>query len=91
MSTIPTSVTKSQFEGYILPYLSTAQRGYVSRRPLLKLFNLMLYRLHTGCQWSSLPVAKTARRRKKTTELASRVLPLSQVEQRRELKEGLAS
>ena len=56
MSAIPTSVTQEQFEGHILPYLSTAQRGYVSKIPLYKMFNYVLYRLHTGCQWDQVPI-----------------------------------
>jgi transposase len=58
MSAIPTSVTEDQFNQYILPYLSTAQRGYVSKIPLYKIFNYGLYRLHTGCQWPELPIAR---------------------------------
>lgn len=86
MSTIPTRVTQEQFETHILPYLSTVQRGYASKTPLRQIFNLMVYRLHTGCQWNELPVPKGARNRKKETELASGVSPLSQVEHRRELR-----
>jgi transposase len=56
MSTIKTSVTREQFEEHILPYLSRAKRGYVSSIPLYKIFNYMLYRLHTGCQWAELPI-----------------------------------
>jgi transposase len=58
MSTIKTSLTKEEFEKHILPYLSTARRGYVSKIPLYKIFNYILYRLHTGCQWSELPVKR---------------------------------
>jgi transposase len=29
----------------------------VSKIPLYKMFNYMLYRLHTGCQWEALPIA----------------------------------
>lgn len=60
MSTIPESVTERQFRDYILPYLTIAKRGYVSQTPLVGIFNLILYRLHTGCQWDCLPVAKSA-------------------------------
>ena len=56
MSTIPTSVTEKQFDAYIRPYLSTARRGYESKIPLYKIFNYILYRLHTGCQWARLPI-----------------------------------
>ena len=56
MSTIPTSVTEEQFETYIRPHLTTAQRGYECKIALYKVFNYILYRLHTGCQWDQLPV-----------------------------------
>ena len=55
MSTIPTSVTQEQFETYVYPHLSKAKRGYESKIPLYKIFNYILYRLHTGCQCKQLP------------------------------------
>lgn len=58
MSTIPVSLTEEQFEIYVLPHLSTAKRGFVSSIPLFKIFNYVLYWLHTGCQWEQLPIAK---------------------------------
>jgi hypothetical protein len=60
MSTIPTSVTEEQINAHILPFLSTAKRGFVSKIPLYRMFNYVLYRLHTGCQWDELPIAKDA-------------------------------
>src|SRR5215813_11978223 len=59
MSTIPTSVTEEQFEQHIRPFLNTAKRGYVSKIPLYKMFNYVLYRLHTGCQWAEVPIEPT--------------------------------
>ena len=56
MSTIPTSVTEKQFNEHILPYWNTAKRGYVCKIPLYKVFNYILYRQHTGCQWERLPI-----------------------------------
>lgn len=56
MSTIPTSLTEKQFEQHVRPYISTAKRGYESKIPLYKVFNYILYRLHTGCQWNQLPI-----------------------------------
>src|SRR5579859_4781655 len=58
MSTILTSVTEKQFVEHILPYLETAKRGYVGQCPLSVIFNAILYRLHTGCQWAELPESK---------------------------------
>ena len=68
MSTIPESVTEEQFRDYILPYLTTAQRGHVSKTPLHGIFNLILYRLHTGCQWDCLPVSGDVQVRKQRNE-----------------------
>ena len=60
MSAIPTSVTEAQFDTHILPFVSTAKRGYVSKIALYKIFNYLLYRLHTGCQWAALPIEPDA-------------------------------
>jgi transposase len=56
MSTIPISVTKKQFDEHVRPYVSRAKRGYVCKIPLYKVFNFIVYRLHTGCQWDQLPI-----------------------------------
>ncbi len=56
MSTIPTSLTEEQFNEHVYPYLNTAKRGYECKIPLYKVFNYILYRLHTGCQWERLPI-----------------------------------
>lgn len=53
---IPKKLTKPQFEKYIEPNLSKAKRGYVSKIPLFKIFNYILYTLSTGCQWKQLPI-----------------------------------
>ena len=53
---IPTKVTKEQFEMYFEPRLSKAKRGYVRKQPLCEMFNYVLYKLHTGCQWEELPI-----------------------------------
>lgn len=60
MSAIPTSVTEAQFEQHIRPYLTTAKRGFACKIPLYKVFNYLLYRLHTGCQWAQLPIVPAA-------------------------------
>ena len=56
MSTIPVSLTENQFDEHIRPYISTAKRGFESKIPLYKVFNYILFRLHTGCQWYQLPI-----------------------------------
>jgi transposase len=60
MAKIPTEVTKGQFTRYIKSYLSTAKRGYESDMPLYKIFNLILYKLYTGCPWPALPIEQDA-------------------------------
>ena len=60
MAQIPTVVTKGQFTRYIKSYLSTAKRGYESDMPLYKIFNLILYKLYTGCPWPALPIEQDA-------------------------------
>jgi transposase len=60
MMEIPTQLTELQFQQHIAPHLSTAQRGYVRAQPLHKIFNSILYKLHTGCQWDALPIEKDA-------------------------------
>ena len=65
MSTIPISVTEEQFDEHIRPLLSTAKRGYVCQIALVKVFNYILYRLHTGCQWTQLPIAPCPKRPRK--------------------------
>jgi transposase len=59
MARIPIDVTEAQFNQYFLPHLSVAMRGYVSKIPLYKIFNYVLYKLRTGCQWELLPMDKT--------------------------------
>ncbi len=53
---IPTQVTETQFEQYIAPHLSKAKRGYVSKQSLHTIFNHILYKLYTGCQWDAIPI-----------------------------------
>ena len=53
---IPTNLTEEEFNKFIEPYLSKAKRGFISKIPLYKIFNYILYFLHTGCQWSRLPI-----------------------------------
>ena len=58
MSSIPTHLTPEQFAQHVEPRLSKAKRGFVSKIPLYKIFNYILYLLHTGCQWAKLPIDK---------------------------------
>ena len=56
MSTIPTSLTEKQFNQHVRPFISTAKRGFECQIPLSKVFNYILYRWHTGCQWHRLAI-----------------------------------
>ena len=58
MSTIPVTLSEEQFNAHIKPHLSVAKRGYQSEQPLWKIFNLILYVLHTGCQWPQTPLPR---------------------------------
>lgn len=54
-NTLPTQVTRKEFNQYIKPHLSMSTR----EKPNLsywKIFNHILFVLHTGIQWSNLPV-----------------------------------
>jgi transposase len=51
-------LTERQFQQSIEPHLSKAKRGYVSAQPRYKIFNYLLYKLHTGCQGDAIPLEK---------------------------------
>ena len=65
MSEIPTKITAEQFARFFEPYLSRAARGYACQIPRYKLFNYLLYWLHTGCQWAEIPIEQRAGSEKK--------------------------
>jgi hypothetical protein len=65
MSKIPTKLTEKQFLEHIDPYLSRAKRGFTCQIPRYKVFNHILYWLHTGCQWEEIPVASVPGSEKK--------------------------
>ncbi len=56
MGKIPVMLTQKEFEEHVEPYLSKAERGFVCKIPLYKIFNYILYVLYTGCQWHMLPI-----------------------------------
>jgi hypothetical protein len=65
MSKIPTRLTEKQFAEHIDPYLSKAKRGFTCQIPRYKVFNYILYWLHTGCQWAEIPTVSVAGSEKK--------------------------
>jgi len=51
-----TVLNKDTIEEDIIPYLPTAQRGFVPTVSLAEIINSILYKLKTGVQWHQLPV-----------------------------------
>ena len=51
-----TVLDKDTIKNEIMPYLSTAKRGYVSQGSLMEVVNAILHKLKSGCQWHQLPV-----------------------------------
>ena len=61
---LPTKVARKDFNRYIEPHLHRPKKGPKPKLSLYKIFNYILYVLHTGIQWEQL---KT--NRKKSTTL----------------------
>lgn len=55
---IPTSLTREEFDLFVLPHLSRGSRGPEIKINYHKVFNYLLYLLHTGCQWKNIPIDK---------------------------------
>ena len=51
---LPITVTRRQFNRFIVPYLSKGKRGPLPKLSHYKIFNYILYMLHTGIQWDQL-------------------------------------
>lgn len=47
---------KDTIKNSILPCLSTAKRGFITKSCLIDIVNAILYKLKSGCQWKLLPV-----------------------------------
>src|SRR5450756_482125 len=77
MSEIPVKVSEKQFDLHFAPYLSHAKRGYACQIPLYRVFNYILYWLHTGCQWAELPIDSSpdAEKKKSVTPRSICILP----------------
>ena len=74
MSTIPVSLTEKQFNQHVNPYLSKAKRGFVCKIALYKVFNYILYRLHTGCQWARIAIDPDPREPEKKKSVGMRCI-----------------
>ena len=55
---IPVKLTETQFNKFFLEHIKLGAREPKIKVPLFKLFNYILYVLHTGCQWHKLPIEK---------------------------------
>ena len=53
---LPKQISLKDFNRYVKPYLNIPLKGPKRKLPLIKIFNYILYVLHTGCQWEKLPV-----------------------------------
>jgi len=52
--TLPVKVSRKDFNEYINPFLSKSTRGPKTKISRYKIFNYILYVLHTGIQWNQL-------------------------------------
>ena len=48
---IPTELTEKEFNEFVFLYLKIGKRGPRPKVALHKIFNYILYVIHTGCQW----------------------------------------
>ena len=55
---IPTRLSEEEFNEFVLPHLTKGKRGPKKNLPFFKLFNYILYLMHTGCQWHNIPIDK---------------------------------
>lgn len=53
---LPTKISRKDFNRYILPQLSKSRRGPKMKLSYYKIFNYILYVLHTGIQWDQLRI-----------------------------------
>lgn len=57
-NSIPKKVSRKDFNRNIAPYLKKPKRGPKPKLSLYKIFNYIVYVLHTGTQWSKLPTRR---------------------------------
>lgn len=57
-NTLPKKVSRKDFNRYVKPYLSKRHKGPKSKISSYKIFNYILYVLHTGIQWRQLKTYK---------------------------------
>ena len=57
---IPVQLSATEFTTLILPHLSMPKRGPKCKLGYHRLFNLILWVLYTGMQWTCLPIPEDA-------------------------------
>lgn len=57
---IPVVLSEKDFNEFVLPHLRQGTRGPEKKISDFKIFNYILKFLHTGCQWSNIPIDKDA-------------------------------
>ena len=57
---LPTKVSRKDFNRYIDPHLKRPKKGPKPKLSLYKIFNYILYVLHTGMQWEQLKTNRNA-------------------------------
>ena len=58
---IPKKVSRKDFNDYILPHLKKRVKGPEPKLSFYKIFNYILYVLHTGIQWNQLRTRRNER------------------------------
>ena len=55
---IPVALQEDEFNQFVLPHLKKGRRGPSKKLSFFKIFNYILKLMHTGCQWSQIPIDK---------------------------------
>lgn len=78
---------KDTIKSEILPFLSVAKRGYVTKSDLVEVIQCILYKLKTDCQWHML--SRFSHLHGEGFELQECVCPFPQVVEERRMEKGL--
>ena len=57
---IPVELTEAQFNTHFAEHIKPGKRGPKIKIPLWKVFNYILFLLHTNCPWHKIPIQKDA-------------------------------
>jgi len=57
-NSIPVALQEDEFNQFVLPHLKKGCRGPSKKLSFFKIFNYILKLMHTGCQWSQIPIDK---------------------------------